>query len=139
MMAKFSGANLIHDVGYMESGLTTSFEMIVLTDELIAMTDHLIKGIRVDDETLMVEEIDAVGPGGQFIGTEATLKHFREFWFPGLLDRKTRPNWLKAGATTLGQRLNTKVKEIISEYRSPELPAEKKHKIDEILANSSNG
>jgi trimethylamine--corrinoid protein Co-methyltransferase len=41
LMARLSGANLIHDVGYMESGLTTSFEMIVLTDELIALTDIL--------------------------------------------------------------------------------------------------
>jgi trimethylamine--corrinoid protein Co-methyltransferase len=134
IMAKFSGANLVHDVGYLESGLTTSFEMIVLTDELIAMTDHLIKGIRVDDDTVMVEEIDAAGPGGQFIDTEETLKRFREFWFPGLLDRKTRPNWLNAGATTLGQRLNTKVKEIIKEHRAPKLPSEKQQKIDKILA-----
>jgi trimethylamine--corrinoid protein Co-methyltransferase len=55
MMAKLSGANLIHDVGYVESGLTISFEMIVLTDELIAMTNNLMKGIDVNENTLMVE------------------------------------------------------------------------------------
>ena len=64
MMAKLSGANLIHDVGYVESGLTISFEMIVLTDELVAMTDHLMKGIDISDEMLMLDEIDSVGPGG---------------------------------------------------------------------------
>ena len=58
LMAKLSGANLVHDVGYIESGLTTSFELIVLTDELVAMTDNLMKGIEVSDETLMLDEID---------------------------------------------------------------------------------
>jgi trimethylamine--corrinoid protein Co-methyltransferase len=52
LMARLSGANLIHDVGYMESGLTGSFEMIVLTDELIALADNLMKGIEVSNETI---------------------------------------------------------------------------------------
>jgi trimethylamine--corrinoid protein Co-methyltransferase len=137
LMAKLSGANLVHDVGYIESGLTTSFEMIVLTDELIAMTDHLMKGIEVSDETLMLDEVDRVGPGGHFLDTEQTLKRFRDFWFPGLLDRKRRPEWLKAGSRTLGQRLNARVKEIIKEHQPQPLGPEKKRKIQEILAKAT--
>ncbi|MCZ7552915.1 MAG: trimethylamine methyltransferase family protein [Anaerolineales bacterium] len=95
IMAKLSGANLIHDVGYMESGLTTSFEMIVLTDELVAMTDNLIKGIEVNETTLLVDEIDRVGPGGSFLDSPVTLERFRDYWFPGLLDRRVRHQWLK--------------------------------------------
>ena len=70
IMAKFSGGNLIDDVGYMESGLTTSYEMIALTDELVAMTDNMVKGIEVNDETLLVDEIDRVGPRRQLPGLE---------------------------------------------------------------------
>lgn len=136
IMAKQSGSNLVHDVGYMESGLSTSFEMIVLTDELVAMTNHFIKGIKVSDDSLMVEEIAKVGPGGQFINTEETLKRFREFWFPNLLDRRTRPDWLEAGATTLGHRLNMRVKELIKEYRTSPLDSDKKKKVQEILARA---
>ena len=136
IMAKQSGSNLVHDVGYLESGLSTSFEMIVLTDELVAMTNHVMKGIRVSDDSLMVEEIAKVGPGGQFINTEETLKRFREFWFPNLLDRRTRPDWLEAGATTLGHRLNMRVKELIKEYRTSPLDADKKKKVQEILART---
>ncbi len=135
-MAKVSGANLVHDVGYMESGLTTSFEMIVLTDELVAMTDHLMKGIRVSSETMMVDELDNVGPGGQFVATEETLRRFRDFWFPSLLDRRTRPEWLEAGATTLGQRLNARVKEMIRDYQPEPLNRSEKAKIQEILARA---
>lgn len=134
IMAKLSGANLVHDVGYMESGLTTSFEMIALTDELVSMTDHLLKGVSVSDETLMVEELDRVGPGGQFVGTAETLKRFREFWFPSLLDRKTRPEWLEAGAMTLGERLNRRVKEIIRDHRPAPLGGDEKQKLRKTLA-----
>jgi len=136
IMAKLSGANLIHDVGYMESGLTTSYEMIVLTDELVAMTDHIMKGIEVSDDTLMLGELDTVGPGGHFLDTEQTLKHFRDFWFPGLLDRKRREQWLEAGATTLGQRLNARVKEITKEHQPKPLEPDKKQQVQEILAQA---
>ena len=137
LMAKFSGANLIHDVGYMESGLTTSYEMIVLTDELVAMTDHIMKGIEVSDDTLMLDELDKVGPGGHFMDTKQTLKRFRSFWFPGLLDRKRRLQWLEGGATTLGQRLNARVKEIIKEHQSKPLDPDKKQRVQEILARAA--
>jgi trimethylamine--corrinoid protein Co-methyltransferase len=136
MMAKFSGANLIHDVGYMESGLTTSFEMIVLTDELVSLTDHLVKGIEINDDTLMLQEIDQVGPGGHFLNTQQTLNRFRKYWYPDLLDRKRRPEWLEGGATTLGERLNAKVKKIVQEHRPRPLAAEKRKAIQEILAQA---
>jgi trimethylamine--corrinoid protein Co-methyltransferase len=136
IMAKFSGGNLIHDVGYMESGLTTSYEMIALTDELVAMTDNMVKGIEVNDETLLVDEIDRVGPGGNYLDSKATLKRFREYWRPGLLDRRLRQQWLDKGSLTLGQRLTAKVVKILDEYRPKELEAEKSRKLREILAQA---
>jgi trimethylamine--corrinoid protein Co-methyltransferase len=137
MMAKFSGGNLIHDVGYMESGLTCSYEMIALTDELVALTDHMMKGIEVTEDSLMLDEIHKVGPGGHFLNTDQTLNRFRDFWYPDLLDRSIRPTWLNNGATTLGQRLNAKVKQIIKEHQPAPLPTDKKKKIQEILAQAS--
>ena len=56
-------------------------EMVLLS---AAMTDHIMEGIEVSDDTLMLDE---VGPGGHFLNTEQTLKRFRDFWFPGLLHR----------------------------------------------------
>jgi trimethylamine--corrinoid protein Co-methyltransferase len=137
MMAKLSGANLIHDVGYLESGLTLSYEMIVLTDELIALTDHLMKGIEVSPDTLMLDEIHEVGPGGHFMDTEQTLARFRDFWYPSLLDRTRREQWLVSGATTLGQRLNARVKEILQEHRPKLLAQEKVQRVQEILAEAA--
>ncbi len=135
LMAKLTGANLIHDVGYMESGLTCSFEMIVLTDELVAMADHLMKGIEVSERTLLVDELDRVGPGGHFLDSDATRGHYREFWFPKLLDRKIRPNWEATGSITLGQRLTARVNKIIKDHRPKPLAPETKARLQEILAS----
>jgi trimethylamine--corrinoid protein Co-methyltransferase len=137
IMAKLSGANLIHDVGYMESGLTGSFEMIVLTDELVAMADHLMKGVAVNDDTLLVDEIDRVGPGGNYLASDYTLKRYREFWFPSLLDRRRRQVWLKKGATTMGDRLNAKVLDILEHYQPKPIAADKKEKLHEILSSAA--
>jgi trimethylamine--corrinoid protein Co-methyltransferase len=137
LMAKLCGSNLIHDVGYMESGLTTSYEMIVLTDELVAMCDNLMKGIEVNEDTLMLDEIHEVGPGGNYISTSQTLNRFRDFWFPGLLDRRIRSQWLDRGATTLGQRLNQRVKDILKDYQSQPLPEEKRIALQEILESAA--
>jgi len=137
LMAKLSGGNLIHDVGYMESGLTCSYEMIVLTDELVAMTDNIMKGIEVNEETLMVDEIDQIGPGGHFLNSDQTLNHFRDFWYPGLLDRSIRSTWLNRGASSLGERLTTKVKDILKEHQPKALEKEKAKKVREILAKAA--
>jgi trimethylamine--corrinoid protein Co-methyltransferase len=136
LLAQLSGANLVHDVGYLESGLTTSFEMLVLTDELIEMTDHLMKGIEVAEATLLVGEIDRVGPGGHFMATEETLKRFRDCWYPRLVSRSSRKRWLEAGGTTLGQRMNARVREIVSQHRIEPLDSHKKRQIQQILASS---
>jgi len=133
LMAKLSGNNLVHDVGYVESGLTGSFEMVVLTDELITLSDNLIKGIEVSEETIMLDEIDKVGPGGHFMDTDETLSHFKDFWYPSLIDRSRRPAWLDAGATTLGQRLTQRVTDIIKDHQVKPLDGKVKEKILDIL------
>jgi trimethylamine--corrinoid protein Co-methyltransferase len=111
--------------------------MAVLTDELIAMTDQFMKGIEVSEDTLLLDEIDGVGPGGHFLKTEETVKRFRDYWFPSLLSRKTRERWLEAGGTTLGERLDARVKEILAEHQPKPLGPEAKQKITEILATAT--
>ena len=139
LMARLSGSNLIHDVGYLESGLCASFEMIVLADELIAMTEHLMQGIEVNAETLLLDELHRAGPGGHFLTSDATLQRYRDFWYPGLLDRQRRHQWLQAGSSTLGQRLNRRVKELIEQHHPAPLPEDRKHRVLDILASATGG
>jgi trimethylamine--corrinoid protein Co-methyltransferase len=82
----------------------------------------------------MPDEIDRVGPGGHFMDTDQTLKRFRDFWYLDLLDRKRRPEWLAAGATTLGERLNARVRDIFREHHPKPLDPNKQQKLQDILA-----
>jgi trimethylamine---corrinoid protein Co-methyltransferase len=137
LMAQLSAGNLIHDVGYMESGLTCSYEMIVLTDELVSMTNNLMKAIDTSTDSLMLDEIDRVGPGGHFLNSDQTLNRFRDFWYPTLLDRSIRSTWLRKGATTLGNRLNAKVKEIIKDHKPEPMNKSIVKQVNEILSRAS--
>lgn len=122
LTAALSGANLVHDVGYLESGLTGSLEMVAVTDEMIGMIRRLMGGVEVSEESLAVDVIHEVGPGGYFLGNEHTLRHFKENWYPTLLDRHNYDDWAKLGKTSLGQRANRKVRDILATHEPEPLP-----------------
>jgi trimethylamine--corrinoid protein Co-methyltransferase len=133
IMAFLTGSNLAHDVGYLESGVTTSPEMIVFTAEVIDMLEHFMNGISLDPESLALEVIHRVGPGGHYLADDHTLKHFREFWQPTLFDRQRAEGWIKAGSKRLGKRLREKTIAIMEEHGPPPLPERIKTEIDRIL------
>jgi trimethylamine--corrinoid protein Co-methyltransferase len=119
-----AGGNLSHDVGYIEYGLTASMEMTVMNDEIIGLVRRILGGIEVSAETMALEVIDQVGPDGNFLEQDHTLQHFRENWYPTLLDRSSHAAWQKAGGLSYGQRANARVREILEGHRPEPLPAE---------------
>lgn len=119
MMAGWAGTNLVHDVGYLEFGLTYSFDLLVMCDEFIGQVRRMMEGIRVDRENLAVESIKRVGPGGHFLSDDHTLDHFRDNWQPDLTDRRTYQDWKTRGAKSMGQRAREKIK-IIKESHQPQ-------------------
>ena len=134
MSAALSGANIIHDVGYLEDGLCGSFEQLVITDEIMAMVKRYIQGIKVDTNTLALDVIEKVGPGGNFLSEEHTYKNFKsEMFMPKLIDRNVYANWKAAGAKSLETRVNEKVKNILSNYKPEPLPDAKLAAIDEYI------
>ena len=135
MAAGLSGANLIHDVGFLESALIGSHEMVVFSDEVVGMVKRFLGGVRVDDETLALDVIKEVGPGGDFLAHEHTLRHMRrELWIPKLIDRAKYSGWQAAGAKTMGDRVTERVSEILATHEVPPLPPEVDAGIDEVIA-----
>jgi len=128
-----SGANLIHDIGYIEAGLTSSFDVLVLTNEIIDMVKRFMKGINTDDEHLALEVINKVGPGGNYLVEDHTLKHFREYWEPELMNRQNYEGWIEKGGKDLGERVNEKVKSILAEYKTEPLEDKKQREILKII------
>jgi trimethylamine--corrinoid protein Co-methyltransferase len=118
LMAAQSGANLIHDNGYIESGLTGSLEMLVLVDETVSIVKRILSGILVNRDTLAVEVIEKVGIGGNFLQEEHTLRHFREeIWSPQLVSRQMYDAWRNEGSKTMGERCNEKVRKILESHQ----------------------
>ena len=137
LTSSLSGANIIHDIGYLESALVGSFDMLVMCDEIIGMVKRIIRGVRVDKETLAVDLIDAVGPGGNFLAEDHTYKHFKkEFWFPTLMDRSKHDAWSAAGKPTLADRISDKVKDIVENHQVAPLPDDVREEIARILARA---
>jgi len=125
LMQALSGENLIHDVGYMESGLTASWDSIVMCNEFIGAAQRVVDGFELSEETLALDVIDKVGPSGHFLTEPHTIRHFRkETWIPRLLDRNNFQNWEAEGKTTLLERVNRRVKEILDTHQ-PQLLDEK--------------
>ncbi|MDA8229380.1 MAG: trimethylamine methyltransferase family protein, partial [Desulfitobacterium hafniense] len=116
-MAAMCGTNLTHDVGYLEFGLTYSFDLLVMCNEVIGQVRRLMQGIRVDQEYLAVDAIRRVGPGGHFLGDEHTFNHFRENWKPDITDRNTYEAWLANGGTSMGQRAKVKIQYILENHQ----------------------
>jgi trimethylamine--corrinoid protein Co-methyltransferase len=118
-----AGLNLIHDVGYMDSGMVCSAEMLVMGNEVIGMAKRFIRGIRVDAETLARDVIEKVGPGGHYLQEEHTVSHMRdELWMPQLLARQHRDVWQAEGAKDMAQRVRERVWELAESHQVPPLP-----------------
>jgi trimethylamine--corrinoid protein Co-methyltransferase len=133
--AAASGANMIHDVGsYLNFGLTGSLELVTICDEIISMITYLLRGIEVNEETLAVDIISKVGPGGHFITQKHTLDFFKkEHWMPNLLDRQMRNNWVKSGSKDLAQRAREKTRDILSKHEPPPLSSDVERNLDAAL------
>jgi trimethylamine--corrinoid protein Co-methyltransferase len=129
------GANMVHDVGYTSTGLVSSHEMVIMGNEMVGMIDRIMRGISVTPETLAEEVIHEVGPGGQFLTHEHTLKNFKkEFWFPEFLSRDSLIRWEDKGRPQLADLLREKAKTILKEHQPTPLPKDVLKKISKILA-----
>ena len=136
LLSAVSGGNLIHDVGYLDSGLTSSLESIVVSDEFIGWTKRFMGGIEINQETLALEVIDQVGAGGHFLAEDHTYRHFREDWRPSLFDRNSHESWAERGSKTLGERATETVRQILETHSCEPLPDEVRDTIAEIIGRA---
>jgi trimethylamine--corrinoid protein Co-methyltransferase len=117
LMQALCGENLIHDVGYMESGLTASWDSIVMSNEFIGVAKRVVDGFELSDEALALDLIHQVGPSGHFLAEQHTAQHFRkEIWIPDLMDRNNVERWNDQGATSLLDRIKERVKHILDNH-----------------------
>ena len=134
-----AGGNIIHDLGYLESGLTFSFAHLLLANEVVSWIKAFTKGYEVNDETLALDVIAELGPDGDFLNTAHTLKHFRERWYPDLFERMSYHSWLSKGGKDLAERAKEKIDAILAEHTPEPLPAKTRERLREIVLGAKAG
>jgi trimethylamine--corrinoid protein Co-methyltransferase len=102
-------STLLHDVGYLQVGLQSSYESLVFGDECVGWARTFLQQVRVDAEAFAVAEIIAVGPGGHHLARRQTRRRNRDFWIPAVFDRSVCDRWAAEGSRTLKDRVRAKV------------------------------
>lgn len=132
-MAGMTGINVVHDVGYTTFGLAVSNELIVMMNDAIGRVRRIFDCVDTSDEYMGMDDMREVGPKGHFLGQESTVKRNLENWESDLEDRNEFDRWKALGATTMGQRANARVKDIIENGKLNMMDADKDAQIVAIL------
>jgi trimethylamine--corrinoid protein Co-methyltransferase len=133
-----SGSQLIHDVGYMDNGATGSLEQLVICHEMIGWIKAYTQPLCVNDETLALDEVRAVTASeGHFLGSDNTLHHFREDYYPSLTDRQSYYRWEKEGGISFQERARKRVAELLEPAPRDRLTSEQNAALQAIVESPS--
>ena len=136
MMAQLVGANLVHDVGLLGNATVVMPAMIVVTDEILAMLDHLFGEVDVSDEALGLSVLEEVGVGGEFVTHSHTFDHFRDIWYPDLLFRAGAEAWATSNQEAFQERVNARTCELIDNHEPVRLPNDVSEAIQAIVVGA---
>ena len=117
-----------------DSGVAFDFGQLVMDDEFARMIRHAVQGVRVSDETMAVDDIAAVGPAGDFLSLDATLRHMRALSRPVVLDRRVREDWEARGASDLAQRSRARALEILEGHTPAPVDADQAAQMRAVVA-----
>jgi trimethylamine--corrinoid protein Co-methyltransferase len=99
------------------------------------MVRRIYRGIDVNEETLALDLIDEVGPGGEFLTSEHTLRYFRENWYSDLIQRIPHEKWVDEGRKDLGTRANEKAREILENHQPKSLNENVQKELKKIITS----
>lgn len=109
MCSIYGRQNFVHDNGYMGIGQMGALQAILASNELLSFVKRYAEGIEVSDETINLDSIKDVGPGGNFLERKETAKKYRkEFYLPEFLNRYRNVAWITEGKPTIPKKLTDK-------------------------------
>lgn len=134
--AVLGGGNFVmHAAGWMEGGLVASFEKFVVDVELLQTMSEFLLPLQVDTDTLGLDAIAEVGPGGHFFGSEHTLSRYEDaFYAPLLSDWQNFGSWTESGSLTAEARANLIWKRVLAEYQEPPLADDRRSELEDFVA-----
>ena len=135
MLGAFSRGTLLHDVGYLESGMQSSHESIVLGDEVAGFARAILREMSFEDDGLAVDEILWAGPGGNHLARKYTRQHYREMWRPTLFERATYDRWMdETGGSDCLAKIRRRADEILTEPWPLQVDDAASARLDEVVA-----
>ena len=120
--------------GWIEGGLTASFEKFILDAEMLQMMRAFVTPPKIDDAEFGLEAMDEVGPGGHFFGTSHTLERYEHaFYQPLVSDVRNFETWQEAGSPTTAQNANRVWKQLLADYEEPPLDPAIREELDAFV------
>ena len=132
---------IMHGAGWLEGGLCASFEKFALDAEMLQMMSEVLTPLEVTEESIGLDAIREVGPGGHFFGAAHTLARYETaFYAPLLSDWRNFESWQLAGGETATQRANRLYKAVLADFTPPPLdPAIREALDDFVLRRTAEG
>ena len=129
------GGNFImHSAGWLEGGLSASFEKTILDVDLLQMVAEFLEPVVVDDDTLALDAVREVGPGKHYFGAAHTQARYRDaFYAPILSDWRNFETWEEAGSPTAMQKANKVWKDVLAAYEQPPLDPAIEEELDAFV------
>ena len=119
-----------------ESGVTIDYAQLVLDNEIACLIKHAVDGIPVNDDTLLVDDIHAVGSFGDFLSLPSTYAHMREQSQPRIIDRRVREDWQADGSHDAHTRALNQAREILAGHAPMPLPDDAQTQIRSIVGDA---
>ncbi len=133
-LSALSGADLVHDVGFLDCADIGSLELLILADEAIAMTKRILRGIEINPHTMLLDLIEKVGPGSHFLSQPQSVALCKkEIWVPTLADRNAYVAWEKSGAKSFNQRLRDRLLRVLDTVPERWVSQDRQREIEHIL------
>ena len=136
--ALLHGANIVHDVGFMDSGLQASLQLMTVCDDFIGFLRAATAGVVVSDETLALDVIEELGPTGDYLSHDHTLAHYREPYYSNLAEKGVYAQWQNKGGTTMEARAAQVVDKILETHQPAPLPDEVQQALKAVVARQQN-
>jgi trimethylamine--corrinoid protein Co-methyltransferase len=134
MTSLLHGANIVHDVGFMDAGMQGSLQLIAICNDILGFLRAATAGVPVNDETLALDVIEEMGPSGNYLDHEHTLRHYKEPYYSKLADKNPYSVWLKKGGESMEARAAKMVDEILASHQPTPLPDDVQAELKKIVA-----
>jgi len=121
-----NGANIVHDIGFMDAGLQGSLQLMAIADDLLGWIRAATAGVPVTEETLALDVVEELGPDGDYLSHDHTYRHFKTPYYSKLADRQIFSAWEADGSTTMADRAAKKVEYILENHKPEPLPEDVK-------------